>query len=152
MTSFRSKHYPDTRNPLRITQEYAMRYYTGMNVLIMLGVLVKIVSGSYGILLLWGVIIAEAIAFVLGNVLARASLRRRYAQIFFVSEHFSLISVHDILYEQDHQAFPLKLASPHLDPEGDRITLHFNDQIVTLLREDWEDFDLIWDYLYAAQL
>lgn len=151
MTSFRSHHYPRSRNRLLISQEYAMQYYAAFNVGIMLILLVKILSGGMGLSLLWWILIGEAIALGLGNLLGRARLRRTYAQLFFVQDHFSLISVHDILAGEEHQAFPLKFANAELDPEGDRLTLHFNDQVLTLARADWEEFDLICAYFFAAQ-
>ncbi|RMG61004.1 MAG: hypothetical protein D6722_20270 [Bacteroidetes bacterium] len=151
MTRFISHKYPRSANKLLITQEYAMPYYAAFNGVIMLLLLVQIVSGGMGIDLLWWVVIGEALALGLGNLLGRARLRRTYAQLFFVSDHFSLISVHDILSGEEHQAFPLKFANASLDPEGDRLTLHFSDQVVVLQREDWEEFDLICEYFFAAQ-
>lgn len=129
-----------------------MRYYAMFNIILMLGILVKVVSGGFGLSMLWPVVIGEAIAIGLGNVLAVAKLKRSYAEIFFVEEHFSLISVYEILHGREHEAFPMTYASPALDPEGDKLTLHFHDQVLTLYRNDWEEFDLVYDWLYSRQL
>lgn len=151
MTSFQSKLYPRSRNSLLISQEYAMRYYGGLNMIIMLGILVKVVSGGFGgQSMIWAVVIAEIIAIGLGNLMAYSKLHRSYAEIFFVNEHFSLISVHDILFKKENHAFPLRYANP-AQPDEDTLTIHFNDQVITLKRENWEEFDLIRDYLYSRQ-
>lgn len=152
MTSFHSKHYPTSRNKLVVGQEFAMRYYAGFNVVIMVYVLLSIVSGGASLSLLWTVLIAEAVALGIGNLLGQSSLQRTFAEIFFVGDHFSLISVGEILDKPKNHAFPLRLANPFLDPEQDKITIHFNDQVITLYRKDWEEFDLIVDYLYAHTL
>ncbi len=85
-------------------------------------------------------------------MLAQAKLKNTYAEIFFVNEHFSLISVHEILNEQQNHAYPLLYANPSYDPNQEQLTLHFNDQVITLKRADWEDFDLIANWLYSRQL
>lgn len=128
-----------------------MQYYAAFNVVIMLLLLVQILSGGMGLELLWWVIIGEAIALGLGNLLGRARLRRTFAELFFVNDHFALISVHAILSREEPQAFPLKFANAELDPEGDRLTLHFHDQVLSLSRADWEEFDLVCAYFFAAQ-
>ncbi|MEO0894803.1 MAG: hypothetical protein AAFY71_00185 [Bacteroidota bacterium] len=149
MTSFHSKQYPKSRNKLAISQEYAMQYYAGINVVIMVYVMLSVVSGNTDMNLLWGVLIAEVVAVVVGNWLGQSLLQRTWAEIFFVGEHFSLISVGEILDKPNNHAFPLRLANPFLDPDQDKVTFHFNDQVITLRRKDWEEFDLIVDYLYS---
>ena len=74
---------------------------------------------------------------------------RNYAEIFFVGDHFSLISVYEVITERKNHAFPMMYASPSLDPEQDKLSFHFNDQVITLHRKDWEEFDLIVDYMFA---
>jgi hypothetical protein len=135
-----------------ITQEHAIRYYAMFNVVLMLAVLVKVASGDFGLDLLWPVVIAEAIALGLGNLLAVAKLKRSYAEIFFVEEHFSLISIHEILHGREYDAFPMAYAAPAVDPEGDKLTIHYHDQVITLYRRDWEEFDLVCDWLLSRQL
>ncbi|MEO0470664.1 MAG: hypothetical protein AAF206_13645 [Bacteroidota bacterium] len=152
MTSFQSKYYPKTRNGLRVLQEHAMQYYAAFNLVIMVGVLVNVISGGGGFPMLWAVVIAEIFAVAVGTLLAYVQLRKRYAQIFFVNEHFSLISVYEILFQRENNAFPLIYASPSLNAEQDQLTIHFNDQVITLHRDDWEDFDLIRDWLFSRQL
>lgn len=129
-----------------------MQYYGGFNMIIMLGVMVHIVGNGVGVSLVWWVIAAEIVALLLGNMLAYARMRRSYAQIFFVNEHFSLISVYEIVNQQEHRAFPLRLASPQLSGDQNRLSLHFNDQVINLDRKDWEDFDLIRDWLFSRQM
>lgn len=129
-----------------------MQYYGIFNMIIMLGVIVHIKGNGVGMNLVGWVIAAEAIALILGNMLSYAKMRRSFAQIFFVNEHFSLISVYDILHENTPQAFPLRLASPQFSADQNRLSLHFNDQVLILKREDWEEFDVIRDWLFSRQL
>ncbi|MEM6261185.1 MAG: hypothetical protein AAGI38_01660 [Bacteroidota bacterium] len=142
MTRFRSVHYPETNNGFMLSQEYAMRYYAIFSLIVMVGVLVLISSGKP---VLWFALIGEGIALVIANAAAQVSLRKRYAELFFVNQHISLISVQEILSPGENFAFPLMYTNP--TRSENEITIHFNDQIVTLKREDWEDFDLIWDWL-----
>lgn len=144
MTKFQSKHFPKNRRGLLTLQEYAVQYYAGLNLLIMFYALAQISGGNSGQSLLWTVVIAEIIALGLGNMLALARTRRSYAQIFFLNDHFSLISVHEILFSPQNQAFPLIYANPVMDAEGDKFTVHFNDQIIPFYRKDWEEFDTIF--------
>ncbi len=146
MTKFQSRHYPTNRKGVLTLQEYAARYYAGFNLLIMFYVLAQVSSRGMGSQIIWIVVGAEIIALALGNMLAVAKTKRSYAEIFFVNDHFSLISVHEILFSPQNQAFPLMYASPHMDPDGDSFTVHFNDQIIPFYRRDWEDFDLIWSW------
>lgn len=127
-------------------QEYAVQYYAGFNLLIMFYALAQISSGQSGPNLLWVVVVAEVIALTLGNMLALAKTRRSYAEVFFLNDHFSLISVHEILFSPQNQAFPLVYATPSMDPDGDKFTVHFNDQIIPFYRKDWDDFELIWGW------
>lgn len=123
-----------------------MQFYGGLNLLLMLLVLIQVYSGTQGLSLLWFVLLAEVVILGLGNVLALARVKRSYAEIFFVNDHFSLISVHEILFSPKNQAFPLLYSNPVMHTAGDRFTVHFNDQIVTFERKDWDDFDLIWGW------
>lgn len=145
MTSFRSRHYPKHRNGLMIVQEYAMQYYAILMLFVMAAVMLKVYVGQNP---LWWGIFGTAAAIGLGNIMAYVNLNRNYAEIFFVNEHFSLISVHEILNEKKNDAFPLHYANAQRIE--DEITLHFNDQIVTLKAEDWEEFDLIWSWLNSV--
>lgn len=128
-----------------------MQYYAAFNVILMLAVMVKVISGGIPSGLVWWVIIGEAIAIGLGNLLAQAKLHRSYAEIFFIEEHFSLISVHEILNGRKNEAFPMLYANPALSSDGKIITIHYHDQVVNLYRKDWEDedFDLIYDWFYS---
>ncbi|MEL6591882.1 MAG: hypothetical protein AAFQ68_17445, partial [Bacteroidota bacterium] len=151
MTSFHSKHFPSSKNGILVLQSFAMQYIAGINVVLMLGILVRVVSHGADVGLIWFAVIGELIAVGLGNLLAYAKLKKTYAQIFFVNEHFSLISVYEILFKRENNAFPLRYANPRLDGEQNVLSIHFNDQIITLRREDWEEFDLIRDYLFSRQ-
>ena len=147
MTSFRSKHFPRSRNPLVVLQEQAMRYYTVMVFFVMLGIMVRVYTGKE---ILWFGILGMALSILLGNLIAYVQLRRNIAEIFFVNDHFSLISVYEILYGKENLSFPLMYANPNRTES--EITLHFNDQVIVLKQDDWEDFDLIWGWLVAKQL
>jgi len=154
MTNFKSKHYPKSSNGVLIMQEYAMQYYAGINMLIILGVLLKL-YGTYGSgSLLYFVLGGEVLALVLGNVLAYGSMRRNYAELFFLKDHFSAISVYDMLFSQDKEptAFPLVYANAHMDSEEKKLSFTFNDQIITLRKENWEEFDLIYNYFIAKTI
>ena len=152
MTSFKSHNYPKSNNGLLVMQEYAMQYYAAFNLILMLTIITKIYSGGYEQTVLWIAIIGEVVALILGNLLAYGKLNRTMATVFFVDRHFSMVSVYDMLFkkEQSH-AFPLVYANPQMDAEEKILSVHFNDQIITLKREDWEEFDLLRDYFYAAQ-
>lgn len=131
-----------------------MQYYAAFNIVLMLGVLAKVVTGGMPEGLVWWVVGVEAAAIGIGNMLAQARLRRSYAEIFFVEEHFSLISVYEILNGRQHEAFPMLYANPVISPDGDTITIHFHDQVINLYRRHWEDedFDLIYDWFYSRQI
>ena len=131
-----------------MTQEYAMQYYGFFMIAVMLGVMVTVANGGGGRSMIMWSLVAMGIALLMANAMAYAKLRRTYAQIFFVDDHFSLISVYDILYQKENHAFPLNYANP--THHGNEIQLHYADQIVSLKRADWEeDFDLIWNWLNA---
>ena len=147
-TSFTSKHFPSNRNRLFILQEYAVQYYAAFTLVVMLGVMLSIANGKGGRDLILWTVIGELLALALANLMAGAKLKRSYAQITFIGDHFSLISVHDILYDNKNHAFPLRFANAQRGE--DRIQIHYNDQIITLDRDEWDDFDLIWNYLIAA--
>lgn len=143
MMSFRSRHYPRANSAFRIRQEYAMRYYAFLLFVVMIGVVIRsqggrevIIFGSVGIVL----------ALFIGNLLAKVQLRRSIAEIFFINDGFSIIAVDDILEKTAKPSFPLRFADP---TRGDnKIQFNFEDQIITLKREDWgTDFDLIWSWL-----
>lgn len=146
MTKFRSKHFPGSDKRIVLVQEYAMQYYATFALIVMLGVLVKVYVGQS---VLWFGIIGMGLSIVLGNMLAYVRLKKSIAEIFFVQDHFSLISVYEILFGAENTAFPLRYANAQRTAEG--ISLHFNDQVINLKREDWEDFDLIWDWLTQTQ-
>ncbi|MEZ4773058.1 MAG: hypothetical protein R3D00_07740 [Bacteroidia bacterium] len=150
MTSFQSHQYPRSRNGIVILQEYAMQYYGAINAILMLAIMVRVAAGSSGQSILWIAIAGEVIALVIGNLLAYGKLRRTIAEIFFVNDHFSMISVYEILFKGENNAFPLVYANPDMLNE-DTVSVHFNDQIITLHRKDWEEFDLIRDYLFSRQ-
>lgn len=153
MTNFRSKHYPRTSNGVMVMQEYAMQYYAGINLIIILGVLLKL-YGPYEGNMLYFVVIGEVIALVLGNLLAYGSMKRSYAELFFLKDHFSAISVYDMLFSKDKEptAFPLIYANAHMDHEEKKMSFTFHDQIITLRRDNWEEFDLIYNYFIAKTI
>ena len=128
-------------------QEYAMQSFAGLNLILMLGVIMKVSSGGAGQNLVWMVVVGEIIALALGNAIAYVRLRKSFAEIFFVKDHFSLISVYEILFKKENHAFPLVYANPRLSADRKTISLTYNDQIITLYEDDWEDFEQIWNWL-----
>lgn len=148
MTSFRSNHYPRSTNTLMITQEYAGRYYVVMGFIVLLGAMIRSYKDREMILFS---IIALVVSFLLGNLFAQVKMRRSIAEIFFVNDGFSIISVHDILHKSPKRSFPLKFANP--TRTEDKIQFHFEDQIMVLQREDWgEEFDLIWNWFISGSV
>ena len=148
MASFRSAHYPRTKNTLLITQEYAMRYYLVLMFIVM--VIAVIRSYKDKEMIIFG-IIALVVSVLLGNLLAHVKLRRSVAEIFFVNDGFSIISVHDILHESPKRSFPLRFANP--TRTQDQIQFHFEDQIMHIKREDWpEEFELIWTWFISGSV
>lgn len=128
-----------------------MQYYAGLTMLILLGAMLGILSGRAGVGLLWGVGLAEAAAVGLGNLLAYGKLQRTIAEIFFVGEQFTIISVYEIIHEKPQQAFPLAYANPRISPDRSRVTIHYHDRVMVLRREDWEEFDLICEWLFSRR-
>jgi len=128
-----------------VVQEIAMQYYATFMMFIMAGVLVQVYAGKQ---VLAFAVIGGLGSIALANAIAYVSLRKRYAEIFFMDDHFALISVYEVLFKDEKSlAFPTKYASP--SRSEDQIHFHFHDQIIVLYREDWEDFDLIWQYFTA---
>lgn len=130
-----------------ILQEYAMYYYGIFALVVMVGVMLKIYFGQNP---LWFGIIGMVVAVALGNMMAYVRVKKNIAEIFFVQDHFSLISVYEILFGAENNAFPLRYANPQRTADG--LSLHFNDQIIHLKAEDWEDFELIWGWLTQETL
>jgi hypothetical protein len=144
--SFRSAHYPRTKNTFLITQEYAMRYYLVLMFIVLIGAVIRSYKGKE--MVIFGVI-AAVVSLLLGNLLAHVKLRRSIAEILFVNDGFSIISVHDILHQSPKRSFPLRFANP--TRTQDTIQFHFEDQIMTIQREDWaEEFDLIWNWFISG--
>lgn len=127
-------------------QEYAMQYYAIFMMVVVIGVLMRIALGKTVLIF---AIVGFLLSLGLGNMVAYVQLRRNFAEIFFLQGHFSLISVYEILYQQNNVVFPLKYANAR--NYGDSITFHYNDQVITIRRKDWEDFDLIWNWLEEGQ-
>jgi hypothetical protein len=143
--SFRSQHYPRSKNVLLVTQEYAGRYYMVLMFIVLIGAVIRSYKDREMILFS---VIALIACILLGNLFAQVKMRRSIAEIFFVNDGFSIISVHDILHQSPKRSFPLKFANP--TRTENQIQFHFEDQILHLKREDWGDeFDLIWNWFYS---
>lgn len=151
MMSFRSSNYPRSSQAFRVTQEYAMRYYAIFFFLVMAVVVIRLEQGhNTQDTVLFG-LIGTMVAILLGNLMARVQLKRKIAEIFFVNDGFSVISIYDIVHQTPKRSFPLKFANP--TREEDRIQFHFEDQIMHIKKEDWGDeFDLIWNWLNQTHL
>lgn len=126
-----------------VVQEAAMYYYALISVFVMLGIILLMQAGKD---ILGFAIVGFILAISLGNLLAQVKLRKMYAEIFFVGEHVSLISVYDILFPKQKEAFPLRFTNPGRTPNT--LSFHFNDQIIVLKKEDWAEFELIWEAFF----
>ena len=148
MTRFRSRNYPTSTRKFLIVQELALRYYGIISVFIMIGVLAMLQSKQEGNTIIWFVIGGMFVALIMGNMLAFVKLRKAWAEIFFVGNTFTLLSTYDILYGAEPVSFPVQFSNASRSAQNpDVIQLHYSDLIVTLNRDDWEDFDLIWSWL-----
>ena len=141
MIRFRSHHYPESRSRFRVVQDYAMFYYAGF-LLVGLFLIFQLMIKGFPILLPMVGLVAVALLF--GNAMSYVKLRKSYAEIFFLPDHFSLISVHQILFEEESRVFPLAYANAHYSEN--ELSFHFNDEVITLYRKDWDDFDQIWQH------
>lgn len=142
VSRFRSKFFPSSGNRFAVLQEYAMQYYAIFVMTVMIFVVVRI---YYQQEVFWIGTVGGLLAVAVANMFAYVKMQRKIAEIFFVNDSFSIISVADIVYEQELKNFPLRFANPTRN--GDTIQIHFTDQILTLKREDWDEFDLVWDWL-----
>jgi len=146
MNSFTSQHYPlSSKNKRQIVNDTSMYYYAVLLSIVLILVILRFHSLQYQIdtTLIVSGILGLFLSLFLGNRLAIVKLNKTYAQIFFVGEDISLLSVYDILYQQEKQAFPLRFTN-HIRM-GDEIIFHFKDQIIHLKKEDWNEFELIWE-------
>lgn len=142
MDSFRSRHYPLKKKRWRIFQEQAMRHYAILASIVMLITLVRMVQHKE---ILMFTLLGLAIGLGIANLMAVVSLRRQVAEVFILQEHFAVLSVYDILFEQETRSFPLIMASPAR--ENDHLSFHYFDRIITLKAGDWENFDLLSTHL-----
>lgn len=146
--SFRSRHYPPKRSILLIQQDYALRYYAILTFVVMIIVILRINTGKEPLVI---GLVGEGIALILANLIANVQLRRRVAEIFFVNDGFSVISIHAALHQTPAPSFPLKFANP--TRTTNTIQFHYEDQIMILNRDDWgEDFELIWNWFNQSHL
>lgn len=128
-----------------------MQYYAAFAAILILGIMTAVVSGAAEIPLLVGGLVGLLASAGLANVLAGVKLRNSYAQIFFLDDHISVLSVYDILYSNQPHAFPLQYTNPQRS--GELIQIHYGDQILSLKQEDWgEDFEQIWVRLLSPPL
>lgn len=119
-----------------------MKFYAMFAFVVMMLSVLRLQSGK-GIL--WFTLIGMALAAILGNFFADGQMERRVAEILFVNESFSVISVRDAINKGPKGSFPLEFANPHRT--DDTLTFSYEDRIITLRREDWgEEFDLIWNW------
>lgn len=150
MNSYKSHQYPTTRNPILMLQEKAMFYYAVFCGGMLAGLMLLMQSGVSSWISLIYAIAGLLISVGLGNVFAAVKLKKTYAQIFFVGENVSLISVYDILFPGDRPAFPLRFTNP-LRSES-VLSFHFKDQIIVLKKEDWDDFESIWQQFVVVPI
>lgn len=139
LQTFTSKHYPTSRNAFVTSQEYAMQYYGIFSLALMLTVLLAVVNGKE---IMWLLIVGASLAAVGANIASRVALHRTLAAIVFSGEHFMLLTVRDILDGKQPEVFPIAYASPQHG--GNTLSIHYHDQLISLRRADWGDFDRIW--------
>lgn len=144
--SYKSRFYPGSRNAFRIRQEYAVKHY-GWLASVLLIVLLYLINHSQAFI--WVGIVGGVVCLGFANVLAGISMRRHYAEIFFVNEQFCLLSVYDLVYDQPQQAFPVVYGSPQQVAGG--IQLNYHDRVVTLQNLDWSQMPEIWQRFWIAQ-
>lgn len=149
MTSFRSRFYPQSTNAFLLRQESSLQIYAGLAAVLMLGIMVMVVSGKSPVVLLTFSLVGVVLAILMGNSLGGVKLKRTPAEIFFLESHFSLISVQAILNEETEDPFPLMYANASTNGQVLQFTYH--DQVMTLKREDWEEFDLICQWMQAGR-
>ncbi len=142
MNSFKSKYYPRSGNKVFMFQEYAVRYYGIFFAVYFIYIALLIFQGGeIGI----GAIIGLLLCLVFGNFFTYAFLKRKIAEVFFVDETVTVITIYDILFREPGKPFPLRLVNPFRT--GNEITFTFQDQILSLEKEDWEGFELLWESL-----
>lgn len=139
MQTFTSRHYPHTRNALLLTQEYAMRAYAGVALVAMVVIMLQVARGE-GISWVWVALLVGG--GLIANVIGNMQLRRTVGAIIFTAEHFTVLSVADIAHQQHPEPFPLAYSNPAHG--GNVLTFHYHDQVLTLSRADWPDFDTLW--------
>lgn len=142
LVSFKSKHFPKSSNPVTVLQENAIRFYAMFNIVVLIGVMIRLQSN---LPVFWFAVIGVILSIAFGNFAAYINLKNRVAEIFFVGESFSMISVYEIIRKVPSKSFPLKFANP-VRTENE-IQIHYRDQVMVLKRDDWEEFDLIWNWL-----
>ena len=89
--------------------------------------------------LLWFSIISLGVVMLLAYFAASYSLHTKWARLRIRGNAIYLYSVDDCLQkEQIAEPFPLNYVS--LSRSDDGVQLHYHDQVVTLKREDWPEF------------
>lgn len=116
-----------------------MRFYAIFNIPVLVGVLLLMQAHRE---VLWFGIGGEIAAILLANGAASVSMNRRIAEIFFLNENFTVLTVGDLLYDKEKKPFPLRFANPVR--QGDKIQFHFTDNILQIQKEDWPEFELLW--------
>lgn len=142
ISRFRSGNYPKSSSGFAVLQEYAMTYYAIFVMSVMIFVVARI---YYQQSVFWIGVIGGLGAVFLANMFAYVRMHRKVAEILFVNDNFSVISVYDIVFAGELTNFPLRFANPARMSEG--IQIHYTDQIIMLKREEWEDLDVIWTWL-----
>lgn len=142
MNSFKSKHYPNRKSKWLIFQEKAMIHFGRLSMIVMLLTLLRVFRNQE--ILLFAVI-GFSISLALANLMAIVSMRRQVAEIFFLQEHFAMLSVWDVLFTRESKTFPLELTN--FSREENQASFHYFDRVVVLKPQDWDAFDLICSYL-----
>jgi hypothetical protein len=148
MNSFKSRFYPGKRKKWLIFQEQAMIQFGRLSMVVMLLTLLRVFKHQDIFLF---ALVGFALALVAGNLMAVVSMRRQIAEVFFLQEHFAVLSVWEVLFSKETKTFPLELSN--FSREENAASFHYFDRIIVLKAGDWEAFDLICSHLsYRPQI
>lgn len=142
MNSFRSRYYPGKKKKWLIFQEMAMLHFGRLGMLVMLLTLLRVFRHQD---ILTFSVSGFALALALSNLLAVVSLRRQVAEVFFLQDHFAVLTAWEVLFSRETRTFPLELAN--LAREEKQASFHYFDRIIVLKSQDWEAFELICSHL-----
>lgn len=80
---------------------------------------------------------------LLCNYLASVNMKGTWAELYFVGDTFTLLSVHDVLNAEaaGQRSFPISMSNPNEHKK--ELHIAYGDFIARLDPEDWEDFEAL---------